>query len=181
MAGCAILSAIGGAIAITSLVHLNAVGAAYVNVVPVDERADAADLVANVHSDLLLHAVVGIAGLVALALLSVAVRRPWRKARIAAWISALVLSFGLALVLAGSPEILVAPDTFDSPAVRSALNDLLAGWYPALTSVLVAIQLAATFAFSVLLLRADSAEFYRPRHEDAPDGLWTFAPRSDST
>jgi hypothetical protein len=88
---------------------------------------------------------------VVLALLSLAVCRPWRIARIAAWISALVLSFGLALVLAGGPEILVAPDTFDSPAVRSALNDLLAGWYPALTSVLVAIQLAATFAFSVLL------------------------------
>jgi hypothetical protein len=39
MAGCAILSAIGGGIAITCLLHLNAAGAAYVNVVPADERA----------------------------------------------------------------------------------------------------------------------------------------------
>jgi hypothetical protein len=81
MAGCAILSAIGGAAAITSLLHLNTAGVVYVNVVPPSDRAGAADLVATIHSDVLFHGIVGIAGLVALTLLSLAVRRPHQHPR----------------------------------------------------------------------------------------------------
>ena len=180
MAGCAILSAIGAAAAIASLLHLHAAGGTYLDVVPDADNAAAAGLVADVHSDLLLHAVVGIGGLAALALVSFSVRRPWRIARIGAWISALVLSFGLALVLASSPENLVSPDGSETPAVGKALSDLLFGWYPAVTSVLMAVQLAATIAFSLLLMRTASGEFYHRPHEDGPAGLWTFAPRANS-
>ena len=90
------------------------------------------------------------------------------------------MSFGLALVLASSPETLVSPDGSDTPAVSKALDDLLIGWYPSVTSVLVAAQLAAMLAFSLLLLRTASGEFYHRQREDGPAGLWTFAPRSDS-
>ena len=180
MVGCAVLSAIGGGIAITSLLHLDTASVIYLDVVPDADHAAAASLVAEVHSDLLLHAVVDIAGLAALALLRLSVRRPWRIARIGAWISALVLSFGLALVVSSSPENRVSPDGFETPAAGKALGDLLLGWYPSVTSVLAAIQLAAMFAFSVLLLRTASAEFYRSPREDGPAGLWTFAPPSNS-
>jgi branched-subunit amino acid ABC-type transport system permease component len=174
------MSAIGAGIAIASVRQLNTAKVIYLGVAADADQADASTLVADVHSDLMLHAVVEIAGLAALTLLSVVIRRPWRIARIGAWISALLLSFGLALVLASSPETLVSPDGSDPPAVSKALADLLIGWYPAVTSVIAAAQLAAIFAFSLLLLRTASGEFYQRQREDGPAGLWTFAPRSDS-
>jgi len=180
IAGCAGLSAIGAATAITSVLHFNTASVIYLDVVPDADHAAAAGVVADLHSDLLLHAIVDIAGFAALALLSLSVRRPWRIARIGAWITSLVLSFGLALVLTSSPENLVSPDEFDTPAVGKALDNLLFGWYPAVTSVVVAVQLAAMVASSVLLLRTASGEFYQRPHENGPAGLWTFAPRSDS-
>ncbi len=180
MAGCAVLSAIGAGIAITAVMHLNAASVIYLGIAPDADQPDASTLVADIHSDLVLHAIVEIAGLVALTVLSVLVRRPWPIARIGAWISAVLMSFGLALVLASSPEALVSPDGSDTPAVSKALNDLLVGWYPAVTSVLVAVQIAAILVFSLLLLRTASGEFYRRQREDGPAGLWTFAPRSDS-
>jgi hypothetical protein len=180
MAGCAVLSAIGAGIAITSVLHLNTASVIYLGVAADADRAYASTLVADIHSDLLLHAVVEIAGFVALTLLSVLARRPWPIARIGAWISALLMSFGLALVLASSPETLVSPDGSDTPAVSKALDDLLIGWYPSVTSVLAAAQLAVILAFSLLFLRTTSGEFYHRQREDGPAGLWTFAPRSDS-
>jgi hypothetical protein len=180
MAGCAVLSAVGAGLAITALRHLNSASVAYLRVVAAVDHIDAADQVGNLHGDLVLHAVLGVVGLVTLAPLSVAVRRPRPIARVGAWISALVLSAGLALVLASSPESLVSPDGFEAPEVRKALADLLFGWYPSVTSVLTAIQIAAMLTFSLLLLRTTSSDFYRPQ-DQGPTGLWTFARQPDST
>ncbi len=88
---------------------------------------------------------------------------------------------GLALVLVSSPETLVTPDGFETPEVSKALGDMLVGWYPSVTSVLTALQFAATLAFSLLLLRTTAGDFYAPPPNEGPAGLWTFAPRSNST
>ena len=174
MAVCVALSAAGAGAAIAAIRHLNTAGAVYLALVAGADRSDAAGLVAEIHSDLVLHAVISIAGIVSLAPLALAVRRPWSKARSAAWICGVVLSAGLAFALATSPENLASPNGFETAAVRRAMNGLVAGWYPGLTSVLVGAQLVATFAFSVFLLRASSAEFYFRPHQDGPASLHTF-------
>ena len=180
MAGCALLSAVGAIVAIGALPHLNTASTVYLSAVDDIDRTDAVSRVADLHSGLVLHAVVSIVGLLVFAPLARAVRRPWGWARVVTWISALIQSVALGFAIPTGLDALVSPNGGEASAVvRQALADLLPGWYSDFTTILVAARLAAILAFSYLLLRSTSGEFYERRHLDAPAGLWTFARRSD--
>ncbi len=175
----AVLAAAGAAAAVAAVRHLDTASMIYLNLIAADDRAAAARLLDELHSSLSFHAVVEVAGLVLLAPLGVVLRRQWKAARIFAWIAALVLAAGLGVAVASSPEAHVSPNGSEPPAIRQALENLIASWYPSLTSVLTAAQLAAMAVFSIYLLRSSSDEFYNPPPTEGPAGLWTFARRPD--
>jgi hypothetical protein len=175
----AVLAAAAAAAAVAAVRHLDTASMTYLNLIAADDRAAAARLLDELHSSLSFHAVVEVAGLVLLAPLGVVLRRQWKAARIFAWIAALVLAAGLGVAVASSPEAHVSPNGSEPPAIRQALENLIASWYPSLTSVLTAAQLAAMAVFSIYLLRSSSDEFYNPPPTEGPAGLWTFARRPD--
>lgn len=163
-ATCAVLSAASAGGAIAAIRHLDAAAPSYLRVVDDANRPYAAQLVTDVHSHLVVHAVIGVAGLVVFAPLSLAIRRPRRIARVAAWTGSVLLATGLAYIVATGPEALVLPTGMETRDVRVALDNLLAGWYPALTGTLAITVLVAGFTLSLLLLRTSAADFYdRPR------------------
>jgi hypothetical protein len=146
----------------------------YLSLLSEVDRENARDGLLGLRADLMLHVVGSIIGVLALPPLAFAVRRPWRVARVGAWITAVVLALGLSIMIASSPELGTEPSEFDTPAVRAAASDLLAGWYPVVTSLLVAVQLVAALAFSLLLLRESASDFYARPHQNGPVGLWNF-------
>jgi hypothetical protein len=171
---CAVLNAVGMYAATWALRHLRGAGQTYLEVV--GDRDAALRLLADVRASLFLHLVVSIVGLLGLAPLAVSVRRPHPAARVAAWIIGALVCAGLILVIAAGPDSLVSPVGGEPPAVRDALDDLLIGWYPGLTSILVTVELAATAVYSVLLFGIHASDFYYSRREGV-GGLWTVLRR----
>jgi hypothetical protein len=157
-----------------ALLHLKAAGSTYLAVA--GDRATALRLLADVRASLGLHLAVSIVGLLGLAPLAVTLRRHPPASRIAAWVLGGLVCTGLILVIAAGPDAIVSPTGGESPQVRAALADLLVGWYPVFTSFLVTAELAATFAYSVLLFGLPASDFYYWRRQ-GKGGLWTAVRR----
>ena len=172
----AALGGVGTWAALTALAHLSAAGPAYLRLAP---EYDPARRIGEIHLDLVEYAVVSFVGLILLAPLAFAVRRAWPAARVAAWTAGIVETIGSLIVLAGGPDELVSPDGIESPAVGTALENLLPGWYLGATSVLTAAELALTVAFCVMLFRTSAADFYGSGSPQGPEGLWRRASRPD--
>ena len=175
----ALVSAIAAATALIARQHLSSAGAAYLKLIGATDRDSASELVADVRWDLTFHLAVSVAGVLVVGGLSIAVRRPMKFARVAATISAGVLAGLLGLVLTGSPETLTTPGAQDPPALKAALNDLLLGWYPSLTSVLTVAGVALLIAYVVFLFREGAGDFYRGSQADGEVGLWNYVPKAD--
>lgn len=178
IAGCAVLSAAGTVAALGALHHLNAASVRYLGLVGDENLSAATDRVTTIHGNVALHLVLSIAGVLLLAPIAVAVRRPWPPARLLAWTVGLLLCAGLAFAIPTGTDALVSGSGLDAP-VRAALEDLLPGWYGDVTTLLVAAQFGATIGFGVLLMRTPSGEFYHPPVTEGPAGLWTFARPDD--
>jgi hypothetical protein len=131
----AVLGGVGTWAALTALAHLSTAGPAYLRLAP---GYEAAKRIGEIHFDLVEYAVLSFVGLILLAPLAFAVRRAWPAARVAAWIVGIVETIGSLIVLAGGPDELVSPDGIESPAVGTALENLLPGWYLGATGVLTA-------------------------------------------
>ena len=179
IAGCAVLSAAGGVAAFAALHHLSLASVRYLGLVGEENLSAANDRVITVHGNVALHLVLSVAGILLLTPIAVAVRRPWRPARVLAWTAGLVLCAGLALAIPTGTDALLSGSPLDGAQVRAALGDLLPGWYPDVTTLLIAAQFGATIGFGVLLLRGPSGEFYNPPVTEGPAGLWTFARRTE--
>jgi hypothetical protein len=170
MALSAVLSAAGACAAFAALRHLAVAGPTYVNLVDNIDRADARKLVIGVHGGLMIHAAICVTGVVVLAPLSLALRRRSRLVRPFAWGAAVLLTAALAFMIGTDTQASLPGNIND--AVSRAEDNLIAGWYPVLTSFLVAAQLAAMIAFAVLLLQASATAFYDTR--DSGTEVWTL-------
>jgi len=175
----ALVSALAAATAGLARQHLDSAGRAYLKLIGAVDHDAANQLISDVRWDLTFHLVVSIAGVLVIGGLSIAVRRPMRVARIAATAAAAVLAGLLGLVLIGSPETLTTPGQQDPPALRAALNDLLLGGYPTITSVLTVAAVGLSVAYTVFLFRDGASDFYRGSRADGEVGLWNYVPKSD--
>jgi hypothetical protein len=156
----AFLSLVAVATTVVAMKHLGTARVTFLNLVVADPQGGRAR-VHELGSSLVVNLVVGIAGVLILAPLSFALQRPWRAARVAAWLAAMVLVGTLLVTIAGSPDALVAPSDLDPPAIGHAIANLLPGWYLPGTSVLSLAELAALAIFPILLALPGSGEFYR--------------------
>jgi hypothetical protein len=104
VAGCALLSAMGVYAAAEALSHLGPAGVAYLRVADDGGSADA--LLADIHTSLVTHLVVSLAGLMSMVPLAVGVRRPRPAYRAAAWVAGGIVALGLAysVLLARTPS-----------------------------------------------------------------------------
>ncbi len=175
LAACAALSASDALSAVLATRHLDAAGPAYLA-----RTAFGLDVVAELRSRLFYNLVVAIGAALVLAPLSVAVRQPWRTARILAWCAAFTVCAALGCGIAGGPEEVAWGGGDRPPELQRALENLLAGWYSLLHGLMVLGLLAGLTAITVQLLRTSAHEFYRTRNQDGGPGLWTFARGSGS-
>lgn len=170
----AALCAVGAYAAIAGLQNLSSAGPALLNV-SLEHESDVRRI-AEVHAELVLFAGVSVAGLVVLAPLAFAVRRPRQRIRVAAWMAGIAYGAALAITLAGGPDELAAPSGLETPAERAAIEHLLPGWYVYATSLLTAAGLAAVVVFCVALARTTASDFYHAPAARGPDGLWRLTP-----
>jgi uncharacterized membrane protein YhaH (DUF805 family) len=170
----AVLCAVGVCAAVAALRNLAGAGPALLKV-STEYDTDVARI-AEIHTELVIFAVISVVGLVLLAPLAFAVRRRWRAARMAAWIAGVGYAVVLTFSLAGGPDVIAGSTGLETPPEKVAIAHLLPDWYVYLTSLLTAAGLAAVIAFSILLARA--GEFYRNVQATESDGLWRL--RSNS-
>jgi hypothetical protein len=163
---CALLGAAGTVTAVVALRQLGAAASRYLNVVDPTDRVRALSTIGTIRSGLVTNLVLATVTVLVLGTLSLALHLPARLVRVGAWIAVPVLSFSLIIALAGGPE---SPSPGDQPSAADAARAaLLSLWYPALTSVFGAIQLASMIAIAVLLGHPNSADFYHGRRPTDP-------------
>src|SRR5438105_250965 len=146
---CAALSALDALASMVALKHLIAASPAFINAVG-ESRAT---VVSDVRSTFMYDVVVGLAAALVLAASGVAVRRQSQSTRIAAWCVAVALVIALGCGVAAGPEGLVSPTGNETLEVRSALGNLIVGWYTAVHRVIVVAEFAGMIAVMLLLLR----------------------------
>jgi hypothetical protein len=164
----AILCAVGLYAAVAALRNLASAGPALLKVST--EYESDVKRIAQIHAELVIFAVISVAGLVLFTVLAFAVRRRWRVARTAAWVVGFGYAVALAFAVAGGPDVLSGSTGLETPPEVVAIAHLLDDWYVYLTSLLTAAGLASVITFSILLARANA--FYRDTEATESEGLW---------
>ena len=175
LALCAGVAALGVVLAETALAQFHESLATISKALSIDpsELSAIADIRGSLHYDI----VVSIIAVVGLVPAAIAVRRPISRVR---WITqtfAIVVALLYILGLAASPESELSAGAGDSALIRHAFENLLPGWYPYTTAIIVVVEVVGLAATCFWLLGSEVGDFYRARRQDGAAGLFECAHR----
>jgi hypothetical protein len=172
----AVLAALDTALAGLALRHLTGATETFLAQPNADDQVPQ---LLRLHGDYLYDALLAAATGVALALLGVAILRPWRYARGVslgcAGLLILALPLGYAVSTQDAPTIYPA----DPRVVQEATANLVLSWYPSWRLLSMVVEVTVLLIAVHELLTSEAHDYYRKLRADGQPGLWSFIPHAN--
>ncbi|MEV6932389.1 hypothetical protein AB0M46_48950 [Dactylosporangium sp. NPDC051485] len=134
--------------------------------------------VTRVHTDIVNTLAVAAVSVLALAVITLFVRRPTNKVRVAVWVAAPLITLATLCFLVGGPQWAVAPTGEEPELLRAEYAQAVPDWYTNLHGVTGLLAVALLVFAWVFMFRTDLREYYIDGSSDANRGYTSWVERT---